>query len=255
MTFRACGLVPTYNNPQTVAAVVHEMLRHLDTVIVVDDGSVEPARSRLDALGQEAGVVLVRHPANVGKGGAMKTGLRDARARGFSHALQVDADGQHDLTDIPRFLDTARSQPTALVLGAPHFDETRPRFRNFGHWLTSFWTRIETASSAIEDPQCGYRVYPVLSANAVDVRGDRMDYDVEVAVRMVWYGCPILNLRTKVRYLDASEGGVSHFHMLWDNLLISWMHTRLVLVAISRWLLWPIRRTLTPRRPPPPRRS
>lgn len=245
MTFRPCGLVPTYNNPQTVEAVVRETLGHVQTVIVVDDGSIEPARSCLDALSEEEGVVLVRHEANRGKGGAMKTGLREAQTRGFSHALQIDADGQHDLNDIPRFLNTARAQPTALVLGAPHFDETRPRGRNFGHWFTSLWTRIETASSAIEDPQCGYRVYPVDSANAVDVRGERMDYDVEVAVRMVWHGCPVINLRTKVRYLEASEGGVSHFHMLWDNVLISWMHTRLVITAILRWISWPVRRVLS----------
>ena len=250
MTFRPCGLVPTYNNPQTVAAVVRETLEHLDTVVVVDDGSVEPARSRLEALGREPGVVLVRHPVNRGKGGAMKTGLQEAQARGFSHALQVDADGQHDLADIPRFLDAARSEPAALVLGAPYFDETRPPFRDFGHRLTSFWTRIETASSAIEDPQCGYRVYPLEAANAVRVKGDRMDYDVEVAVRMVWHGCPVINLRTKVRYLDASEGGVSHFHMFWDNVLISWMHTRLVTTAILRWISWPIRRALSPSRTP-----
>ena len=247
---RTCGLVPTYNNPQTVAAVVREVLQHLDTVVVVDDGSVEPARSRLDALGEEPGVVLVRHTENQGKGGAMKTGLRAALTHGFTHALQVDADGQHDLTDIPRFLEAAASDPTALVLGAPKFDETRPAGRNFGHWLTSFWTRIETASSAIEDPQCGYRVYPLESANAVSVSGDRMDYDVEVAVRMVWHGCPVINLRTKVRYLDADEGGVSHFHMLWDNVLISWMHTRLVCIAILRWITWPVRRALAPSRSP-----
>jgi polyprenyl-phospho-N-acetylgalactosaminyl synthase len=240
--FRVCAIVPTYDNPQTVERVVKEVRGHLAVVIVVDDGSHAPAKAVLDRLADEPGVVLVRHAHNRGKGAAMKSGLREAAAQGFTHALQVDADGQHALDDIPRFLARAEAQPAALVLGAPQFDHTRPRIRGFGHWLTSFWTRIEVASSAIEDPQCGFRVYPVAAARAVAVRGDRMDFDPEIAVRLCWHGTPIVNLPTRVRYLEASEGGVSHFHMGRDNLLISWMHTRLVILAILRWLVRPFRR-------------
>lgn len=239
--FRACAVVPTYDNPQTVERVVAQVREHLPVVVVVDDGSHEPARTVLDRLAHEPGVVLVRHEHNRGKGAAMKSGLREAAARGFTHALQVDADGQHDLGDIPRFLACAREQPAALVLGAPQFDETRPGIRGFGHWLTSFWTRIEVASTAIEDPQCGFRVYPMEATQAVTVRGNRMDFDPEIAVRLHWHGTPIVNLPTRVRYLEASEGGVSHFHMGLDNLLISWMHTRLVVLAILRTMLRPFR--------------
>jgi glycosyltransferase involved in cell wall biosynthesis len=240
--FRACAVVPTYDNPQTVERVVAEVRGHLDVVIVVDDGSHAPAREVLDRLAEAPGVVLVRHEHNQGKGAAMKSGFGEAAARGFTHVLQVDADGQHALDDIPRFLARAREQPEALVLGAPRFDETRPRIRGFGHWLTSFWTRIEVASTAIEDPQCGFRVYPVAAARAVAVRGNRMDFDPEIAVRMCWQGTPIVNLPTRVRYLEPGEGGVSHFRMGSDNVLISWMHTRLVVLAILHWLLRPFRR-------------
>jgi len=245
-TFHACAVVPTYDNPQTVERVIDEVCRHVPTVIVVDDGSHEPARSVLDRVGAKPGVVLVRHTANQGKGAAMKSGLAEANRREFTHALQVDADGQHELSDIPRFLASAREAPKALVLGTPQFDESRAPMRGFGHWFTSLWTKIETASTAIDDPQCGFRVYPVPAACAAKVRGNRMDYDLEVAVRMRWAGAPVINLPTPVRYLDAADGGVSHFHMGRDNLLITWMHTRLVTLAIVRWawsaIQWPLRR-------------
>lgn len=241
-SFRACAVIPTYDNPRTVEAVIHEVREHFETVIVVDDGGHAPARAALDRLEQDPGVVVLRHPHNRGKGAAMKTGLAEAATRGFSHALQVDADGQHDLGDIPTFLAKAREQPKALVLGVPVFDGERPRLRGgFGHWLTNFWTRLEISSTAIEDPQCGYRVYPVGPACAAGAVGNRMDYDVEVAVRMVWQGSPVINIPTRVRYLEAEHGGVSHFHMGWDNLFISWMHTRLVTLAILRWLWRPMR--------------
>lgn len=235
--FRACAVVPTYDNPKTVRQVVEQIGAHVETVIVVDDGSAAPAQAILEMLRSLPDVVVLRHAQNQGKGAAMKTGLTEADTRGFSHALQVDADGQHDLQDIPRMLDAARQRPEALVLGTPRFDETRPAFRGFGHWLTSFWTRIEVGGPAIDDPQCGFRVYPVKAAVAANVRGNRMDYDPEVAVKMVWGGSPVINFPTRVRYLQPQDGGVSHFHMGWDNLLISWMHTRLVVMAIGRFLL------------------
>jgi glycosyltransferase involved in cell wall biosynthesis len=239
--FNPCALIPSYNNPVTIREVVQRVSAHVETIVVVDDGSDAPAGEVLDALAAEGAIVLCRRAHNGGKGAAMKTGLAKVAQLGFSHALQVDADLQHNLDDIPKFLETARTQPSALVLGCPQFDETRPVGRNFGHALTAFWTRIEIGSDAITDPQCGFRVYPVEAANAVHVPSNRMDYDLEVCVRMVWYGCPVVNIPTHVRYLSAEEGGVSHFRMLNDNVLISWMHTRLVILAIWRWLTTPLR--------------
>ncbi len=230
--FRFCALIPSYNNPQTVAEVVRRVAEYVDPIVVVDDGSDAPSRDVLDGLQDTGAIILVRRPQNGGKGAAMKTGLAKVAELGFTHALQVDADLQHNLDDIPRFLSAARDQPTALILGCPQFDETRPRGREFGHAFTAFWTRLEIGSDAIKDPQCGFRVYPVEAANAVRVPSNRMDYDLEVCVRMVWRGSPVINIPTRVRYLSVEEGGVSHFRMLRDNALITWMHTRLVVLAI-----------------------
>jgi glycosyltransferase involved in cell wall biosynthesis len=235
VTFRACAVVPTFDNPRTVGAVVEALGRHLP-VVVVDDGSTGPARDLLDGLAARDVAVLRRHDRNRGKGAAVKTGLAAARELGFTHALQVDADGQHDLADVPRFIEAARGAPGALVLGQPVFDASVPPGRLRGRKVSIFWTTLETGGRVIADPLCGFRVYPVEAALRSGARGDRMEFDPEIAVRMVWGGCPVVNLPTRVRYLSPEQGGVSHFRMFRDNVRISWGHTRLCTLAILRML-------------------
>lgn len=236
MTFRPCALVPTYDNPATVRAVVERIRRWLPDVIVVDDGSGPEGREAVAALGRE-GLAHVHHrPVNGGKGAAVRDGFRLARERGFTHAVQLDADGQHEAADIPAFLEAARAEPRALVLGRPIFDATAPNVRMRGRLVSRFFTDLETGRRVIADPLCGYRVYPVEAALASGTSGDRMEFDIEIAVRMAWNGCPVVNVPTRVRYVPRSEGGVSHFRMFRDNVRISWIHTRLCTVAVLRLL-------------------
>ncbi len=227
--FRPCAVIPCYDNPRTVRAVVERVGAHLDRVIVVDDGSHEPCRSVLDALAQDGLARLVRRDHNGGKGAAVKSGFRAAAEEGHTHVLQVDADGQHDLDDVPKLLDVARAQPEALVLGRPVFDETQPLARRLGRQLSVFFSGVEAGHGIIADPQCGFRVYPLGPALAAGARGDHMDFDLELPVRLVWAGLPVVNVPTRVRYLSEAEGGVSHFQMLADNARITRLHTRLVL--------------------------
>lgn len=233
MSVRACAVVPTYDNPLTVERVVEAVGRHVP-VLVVDDGSAAPARAVLDALAARGAATVLRHERNRGKGAAVKTGLSAARERGFTHALQVDADGQHDLADVPRFLEAARDAPEALVLGEPLFDASAPAGRLRGRKVSIFWATLETGGRVIADPLCGFRVYPVEAALRAGTRGDRMDFDAEIAVRMVWGGSPVVNLPTRVRYLAPEEGGVSHFRMFRDNVRISWAHARLCTLGVLR---------------------
>jgi hypothetical protein len=149
----------------------------------------------------------------------------------------VDADGQHAIADMPRFLAAAEAHPDALVLGSPEFDESAPRARLIGRKITRFWTHVETLGPLIDDPMCGFRVYPIAKALTAEARGNAMDFDPEIAVRIAWGGTPVLNLLTRVRYIGAGEGGVSHFRLVRDNALISWMHTRLVLSLFGRLVL------------------
>ena len=229
--FRPCAVIPTYDNPLTVGATVEALRRHLRDVILVDDGSAEPGRRAVEALGSAGRAVAVRRPQNGGKGAAVKTGFEVARRLAFSHVLQVDADGQHDLDDAPRFLEAARRNPRALVLGLPVFDASQPRSRAFARKISQFWVNLETGGRVIADPQCGFRVYPLEAAIAAEASGNRMEFDQELPVRMVWRGASVVNLPTRVRYLAKEHGGISHFRVFADNLRISIVHTRLVLQA------------------------
>lgn len=239
---KICAVVPTYQNPLTVEAVVAELLEQGLQVIVVDDGSDPPGQQAAGRCALLPGVFHVRREQNGGKGRAVVDGFARARALGFTHALQVDADGQHCLSDVGRFVKAAEDNPNALILGQPLFDASVPKGRLHGRKISVFWCRIETLSRKIEDPLCGFRVYPLQPCAALGPVGNRMDFDPEIAVRLVWAGVPTVNLKTKVRYLSPEEGGVSHFHMLRDNVRISWMHTRLVTWGIILALTWPFRR-------------
>ncbi|RYZ36339.1 MAG: glycosyltransferase family 2 protein [Myxococcaceae bacterium] len=239
---KVCAVIPVYNHGEAVGAVVHAVRSHGLPCVLVDDGSEPGCAAVLDGLAREdsTGVEVVRLPQNEGKGGAMMAGLRAAQARGYSHALQIDADGQHDARDIPRFLALAKESPDTLVCGTPVYDESVPKGRLYGRYATHIWVWINTLSFAIRDSMCGFRVYPLAPTVALidSVRiGKRMDFDVEVLVRLFWRGMRILNQPTHVRY---PTDGISHFDVLWDNVRISGMHARLFFGMLARLplLLW-----------------
>lgn len=241
-TFRPCILIPTYDNPRTIRDVVLAVRALLPDVVVVDDASGDENRSAVEALGKEGLALVTRRPVNGGKGAAVKTGFRFASEHGFTHALQVDADGQHALEDVAKFLAVAREQPDAVVLGQPIFDETAPTHRKMLRKVTIFWTRREVGDDRVGDPLCGFRVYPIRPAIAADTVGDRMDFDPEIVVRLAWMGVPFVHVPTKVRYFTAAEGGVSHWRAVEDNWLIAKMHTRLMWRRMMHLIL---RRPLT----------
>ena len=235
--FRACVVIPTYDNPQTIKAVVEEARRYVPDVLVVDDGSGAPGRAACDELASRGVARIFRRTRNGGKGAAVKEGLRRARDLGFTHAVQVDADGQHDLRHIPRLLEIGLQRPQALVLGCPEFDDSAPRVRRVARRFTQFWVDLEVGPGVIRDAMVGFRLYPIAATLSAQARGDRMDFDVEVPIRMAWRQTPIVNLPVPVRYLSKEEGGVSHFQPLRDNLRFSWLHARLSTWAFFRWAL------------------
>ncbi len=226
--FRPCILIPTYDNPRTIRDVVLAVRALLPEVVVVDDASGDANRLEVEKLGAEGLAIVTRRAVNGGKGAAVKTGFALAKERGYTHALQVDADGQHALDDIRKFLEIGREHPEACVLGQPIFDATAPTHRMFLRRVTIFWTRREVGDDRVGDPLCGFRLYPLEAALATRTPGDRMDFDPEIVVRLSWMNVPFIHVPTKVRYFTAAEGGVSHWRALEDNWLIAKMHTRLM---------------------------
>ncbi|MFC5741834.1 glycosyltransferase family 2 protein [Dyella tabacisoli] len=239
--FAPCALIPIYNHKDTIARTAHALRAHGLPVMIVDDGSDAATRAVLDALVHDLPEIqLLRLPQNQGKGRALTTGLLAAHAAGYTHALQIDADGQHDVADVPRFLAEARADLQALVCGQPIYDDSVPRARLYGRYLTHVCVWLETLSLTIRDSMCGYRLYPLPATCAEIARAPmpaRMDFDTEIAVRLVWRGVPVRNLPTRVIY---PENGLSHFRMLRDNARITAMHTRLLLGMLVRAprLLW-----------------
>ncbi len=230
MSFRPCAVVPTHNHYRELPKVVNALRAHDLTVIVVDDGSSSPAREEIAALhAPEHGVEVLRQAVNTGKGGAVIAGLRHAAAAGFSHVVQVDADGQHDLAALGALVQTARDNPGSLISGRPVYDASIPRGRLIGRWLTHVWVWIETLSLRIADSMCGFRVYPLAETLGVLDRakvGLYMDFDTEIMVRLFWSGVATLHIPVRVIY---PEGNTSNFRLWRDNWLISRMHTRLVI--------------------------
>ncbi len=224
-----CALVPLFDNGGTVAGVVARLLERLPHVIVVDDGSRDGGP---DTLPKRPDLTLLCHQRNRGKGAAVRTGLRAARGLGFTHVVQVDADAQHDIEDIPRFLAQSAANPTAVLAGERIWDDNAPNSSRFGHRFGMFWWRLETENHPLRDTQCGFRVYPTNLLDTVPARADRMAFDVEVLARSVLAGIPVLGVPTRIRYAPPGEHH-SHFRPFLDNAQMSALHARL---TVRRWL-------------------
>jgi len=231
--FKPCVVIPCYNHGATMAAVLARLAPFNLPLLIVDDGSDKTTQALLGTLVCD-GVTLLRLEKNSGKGAAVKYGLEAAAAQGYSHALQVDADGQHQIEDCPKLLAAAAAWPESLISGQPVYDDSVPKSRLYGRYATHVWVWIETLSLSLKDSMCGFRVYP-LAATLKLMRqrsiGKRMDFDSEIMVRLYWAGTPSRFIRTRVTY---PQNGLSHFDALHDNLRISWMHTRLFFGMLPR---------------------
>lgn len=237
-------VIPSYNPGPKVFETVAEARRSWAPVWVVVDGSDDgtPAElARMAAADPELRILVL--PCNRGKGAAVLHGIAEAAREGFTHVLTMDSDGQHPAALIPAFMARSAAEPGSMILGIPVFDASAPRIRVNGRKISNWWASLETLGGGIEDTLYGFRVYPIADLIAV-MRTQpwmrRFDFDPEAAVRLVWRGVPAVNLPAPVKYLRPEEGGVSHFNYVRDNILLTWMHTRLVLECVVRlpYLLW-----------------
>lgn len=222
--------MPHFDHVEQFRSLLPGLVSTKQHLVVVDDASPPEAFSRLTQLldASDTGYTLIRHVRNLGKGGAVASGLRAARKAGFTHAVQIDADGQHDYRDIPVLCAAAAKHSHSLICGEPVFDKDISRLRYYARYLTLYLIWLETLSCVIRDPMCGLRVYPLHATVDLLERSRlpmRMGFDPEILVRSVWAGIPLAYVKVRVRY---PEDGKSHFRYLGDNLEISWMHVRLL---------------------------
>lgn len=233
MNFHPCAIVPSYNHHTAVEQVIEQLRAQGLPVLIIDDGSDCPTKEALAKFHDPKNNVQVhRLDVNQGKGGAVSHGLKLAYQLGYTHGVQLDADGQHETEALPTLLRLAHEHPECLISGKPVYDDTVPKSRLIGRYLTHVWVWIETLSFQISDSMCGYRVYPLEACQKLLGQksiGQRMDFDIEVMVRLFWQGVPVIMTPVRVNY---PENNISNFHVIRDNWQITKMHTRLVVTMV-----------------------
>jgi len=231
-------LIPSYNPGSRALETVRAARAHWDPVWVVVDGSTDGSAEALQqlALTDPSLRVLVR-ARNGGKGSAIFDGLVEAQRAGFTHALTMDADGQHPAERITAFMSASAAAPQSMILGDPVFDASVPLIRLRGRRLSNWATNLETLWAGIHDTLFGFRVYPIEPLLGVMRRSHwmrRFDFDAEAVVRLSWRGVAVINLPAAVRYFTRAEGGVSHFRYWRDNVLLTSMFLRLFVGFLVR---------------------
>lgn len=226
-------LVPSYNTgARLLRRTLDGLLAQGVPILLVLDGSTDDTATEAPRWSEEDDrLTLLAFSDNRGKGAAVLAGAEWAFARGYTHAITVDADGQHEPQAIARFLEAMQAHPSALLMGAPRFGKEAPRARRWGRQLTIFWTDLETLWCGLGDTLFGMRAYPIealIRAFAQTPFARRFDFDPEIAVRLAWMGLPIVQVPVQCRYFSREEGGVSHFHYLRDNVRLTLLHFRLV---------------------------
>jgi len=225
-------VIPSYNSGALVYATVRAARSVWAPVWVIVDGSDDGTAAGLCQLAANDAQLRVEVlAANHGKGAAVLRGLELAQAAGFTHALTMDADGQHPAELIPMFMQASAQNPAAMVLGRPVFDASAPLLRVRGRQISNGLARFETLGAGIDDALYGFRVYPIAPLVAV-MRGSawmrRFDFDPEAVIRLAWRGVTPINIAAPVKYLRREDGGVSHFRYGRDNALLTWMNLRLL---------------------------
>jgi glycosyltransferase involved in cell wall biosynthesis len=231
-------IIPVYNHGKTAGPIVEKLSDYKLPIILVDDGSNQETKAALAEITASCPLaVLVSLAKNSGKGGAVSAGIDKAHALGLTHALQIDADGQHDIERTGFFLEQSRLHPEGMICSYPEFDDSVPISRKNGRKIANTWAGIVTLSADMTDVMCGFRVYPVEPVWQIIHRhhlDQRMGFDIEIIIRLHWRGIPMRYYPIRVVY---PKDGISHYHLLWDNIRITWVFIRLFWGMLCRSLL------------------
>ncbi|MBO4480809.1 MAG: glycosyltransferase family 2 protein [Alphaproteobacteria bacterium] len=224
--FKPVIIIPCFNHSDAFKDFAVGIAELGISTIVIDDGSAPSQSQHLRRICAAYDFKYIHNSKNGGKGRAMQIGFDVAHDMGFTHGLQIDADGQHDLADIKKFFELARENEKSLIVGDPLYDDSAPFARRIGRKITNFWVTVETLNLHMPDAMCGMRVYPLAEtcAEMRHLRFYRMGFDIEILVKLYWRGLGIITRPTRVIY---PPNGTSNFKMLRDNLYIFLLHTYL----------------------------
>ena len=226
---KICVIIPTYNNATTIRRVIEDVEKHCSSIIVVNDGSTDDTAAILQSI--PSPIEVVSYPDNRGKGYALVTGFKKAKALGYTHAITIDADGQHFADDIPCFMEGLKNNPEGFIVGCRNLtEENMPRQNTFANRFSNFWFRLQTGIN-LPDTQSGYRLYTLSSLKGLNLITSRYESELELLVYAAWAGVDITSVNVKVYYPPAEER-VSHFRPIYDFFRISVLNTVLCLGAL-----------------------
>lgn len=226
MDIRVCALIPVYNHAATLPGVVEAAMLHAP-VIVVDDGSTDGAESWLK---QRNDIQWIKHAENRGKGEALRTGFKLAAEAGYTHAITLDADGQHLPEQIPEFICACKQQPNAVLVGVRDFCAAgAPGDRHMANRVSNFWFWAVTGVR-LADTQCGYRCYPLDLVRSIRANVKRYGYELELLVRTAWMDRPLVPVQVGVVYNEQTVKG-SHFRPIMDCARIAALNARFLMQA------------------------
>lgn len=224
---KACVVIPTYNNEQTLATVISHVAVYTGHIIVVNDGSTDNTPSIIASF---PAVQSISYLKNVGKGWALRKAFEYAAAKGYDFAITIDSDGQHFAKDLPVFIDKLEQERNAIIIGARNMDqESVPGGSSFGNKFSNFWFKLETGINS-PDTQSGYRLYPIHALKNMRFFTLKYEFEIEVLVRAAWKGIAVLSVPVTVYYAPR-ESRISHFRPYKDFARISVLNTILVLIT------------------------
>lgn len=239
MILRICIVVPTYNNPESIASVIQDLAQNTPyRVLVVDDGSVTPVETKLREAGVESlltsnRVRILRFEENRGKGVAIAAAIADCVEHGFTHILSIDGDGQHLTSEIQKVVEVAAENPWSLVIGRRKFESaTVPGASKFGRAFSNFWVNYQTGVK-VSDSQSGFRIYPLFHVQNMNFVTKRYDFEIEILIRLLWKNIVVHEVEIEVFYPEPHLR-VSHFNKFHDNVRISILNTVLVVVSLLK---------------------
>jgi len=228
---RFAVVIPTYNHGGRVAAVAREALALGWPVFVVDDGSTDDTVEKLRMV---AGLHVIRHAVNRGKGAALISGMRHA-AKVADYAIAMDADGQHDPADAHRLAAAAAVNRRVIVVGRREMADA-PWTSRKGRAFSNFWVRI-SGGPKLADSQSGFRIYPLPETLDLGVVSRRYQFEVEVLAKAAWQGIGVVEVPISARY-GADLPRISHFHPFVDFLRNFGAFSRLITRRVFTPALW-----------------
>lgn len=220
-------LIPALNPCDRLIGVIDELLSHDATeLIVVNDGSLSTCDAVFQSAAAKSRVELLQHAENLGKGAALRTGIRRFLERAGPDDLLItaDADGQHLPADILAVAALARKNPASLVLGTRAFRGDVPLRSRFGNDLTRFIFRLITGNR-LTDTQTGLRAIPrTLMTRLLAVKADRYAFELEMLLLASRSKTPLLSQPIQTIYLEGNSS--SHFRPIVDSARIYWVFVR-----------------------------